>query len=87
MNIGMLWFDNDPKRDFVSKVSRAAAFYHQKYGQTPNICFVHPKMLPATGEQLFNDGEQKKFMAGTVEVRPAPSVLPNHFWIGVNGTN
>ena len=45
MNIGMLWFDNDPKTDLNGKIERAAAYYRSKYGQSPNLCFVHPSML------------------------------------------
>ena len=74
MNIGMLWFDNDPKTDLASKVKRAASYYSKKYGRSPNICFVHPSML--------SNGKKR---AGRVEIRTNGSVLPHHFWIGVNG--
>ncbi len=78
MNIGMLWFDNDKTTDLVRKVKRAAVYYQKKYGTTPNLCFVHPSMLPAS------DAEEKKMKAGKVEVRSTASVLPNHFWIGIS---
>ncbi|RPI64500.1 MAG: hypothetical protein EHM48_00685 [Planctomycetaceae bacterium] len=71
--IGMLWFDNDPKSDLVAKISRAGAYYQRKYGQTANMCFVHPSML--------SGGALK---AGSVEVKTSKSVLPNHFWLGVD---
>ncbi len=73
MNIGMLWFDNDPKADLKVKVERAANYYQTKYGQSPNLCFVHPSMIPSEAGK-----------AGPVEIRPNRSVLPNHFWIGIN---
>lgn len=77
MDIGMLWFDNDKRSDLKSKVSRAAVFYRDKYGKNPNICYVHPSMVK---------GEKVK--AGDIEVRSSVSVLPNHFWIGVqNGSS
>ncbi|HUF37385.1 MAG TPA: hypothetical protein VMN57_02580 [Anaerolineales bacterium] len=76
MNDGMLWFDNDSGQSLVTKVDRAAEYYRRKYGRRPSLCFVHPTMLP-TG-----DG---KTMAGQVEVRTAPWVMPNHFFIGENG--
>jgi hypothetical protein len=82
MNIGMLWFDNDPKTEINSKIERAASYYRDKYGKSPNLCFVHPTMVgvetpdePATTTQ-----------SGDISVRTSLSVLPNHFWIGVNGT-
>ncbi|RPI30644.1 MAG: hypothetical protein EHM70_13365 [Chloroflexota bacterium] len=73
MNIGMLWFDNDPKAELHVKIQRAASYYHTKYGQNPNLCFVHPSMVIP---------EQAKMKE--IEVRTTRSVLPNHFWIGVN---
>ncbi len=42
MNIGMLWFDNDPKADLSAKIVRASVYYRDKYGQAPNLCLVHP---------------------------------------------
>jgi hypothetical protein len=84
MNIGMLWFDNDPKTEFTSKVERAAAYYRNKYGRQPTLCFVHPCMI---GSTPASNGEQTSLKTAGVEVRSTRSVLPNHFWIGVNGIN
>lgn len=69
----MLWFDNDPKLDVSQKIQLAADYYRKKYGKTPNLCFVHPANMPA----VLND-------TGPVEVRSSTTMLPNHFWIGVN---
>lgn len=82
MNIGMLWFDNDPKAEFNAKIERAARYYHEKYGRTPNLCFVHPSML-GNGHSKEDSTPLK---SGNIVVRPSRSVLPNHFWIGVNGS-
>ena len=82
MDVGMLWFDNDKERDLSTKVMRAADYYRKKYGNVPNLCYVHPNMFPAQKEV-----ESKKVMAGNVEVRSAITVLPHHLWIGVNGVN
>lgn len=95
MNIGMLWFDNDAKSSLDTKIERAASYYRTKYGRTPTLCFVHPSMLPAnasspSNSELSNTSdngaskEGQKIIAGGVEVRSHRSVLPNHFWIGVN---
>jgi hypothetical protein len=48
MNIGMLWFDNDPKKKLDVKIERAATYYREKYGKMPTVCFVHPSMVPET---------------------------------------
>lgn len=84
MNIGMLWFDNDPKTELFSKVERAAAYYRNKYGRPPTVCFVHPSMLAIPANQVDGTSSLK---AGGLEIRPTRTVLPNHFWIGINGVN
>jgi hypothetical protein len=81
MNIGMLWFDNDTKADFFTRIDRAAVYYRQKYGKTPTVCYVHPSMIPQKTEAL----PHAPIKNGNIEVRENHSVLPNHFWIGVNG--
>ena len=73
MMIGMLWFDNDNRADLESKLRRAIDYYQSKYGRTPNLCFVHPSMLPQAAPQNMG-----------VELRTTRSVRPNHFWLGVN---
>lgn len=73
MNIGMLWFDNDPKADLYSKIARAADYYQKKYGQVPDLCFVHPTMV-----------KPDNVRSGKIEVRTNRSVLPDHFWIGLH---
>ena len=45
MNVGMMWFDNDPRTAITAKVTRAADYYQQKYGLAPNLCLVHLSML------------------------------------------
>ncbi len=85
MNVGMLWFDNDSKASLDVRVERAAAYYRNKYGKKPTLCFVHPSMLPDVIEMAINEVENKVFTTDGIEVRSNRSVLPNHFWIGVNG--
>jgi hypothetical protein len=86
MDIGLLWFDNEAGQALTAKVDRAAEHYRRKYGRKPSLCYVHPTMLPIgdgpSGDAPSRDG---KLMAGPVEVRTAPWVMPNHFFIGENG--
>jgi hypothetical protein len=79
MNIGMLWFDNDPKADLPVKIQRAVSYYQDKYGKAPNLCFVHPSMLPQPAGT-----EPKPIKEDGVEIRANRSVLPNHLWLGIN---
>ncbi len=73
MKTGMLWFDNDPKTDLETKIIKAAKYYQNKYGQHPNLCFVHPSML-----------DQKKQSPAGFEIRPSNKILPNHLWLGIS---
>jgi hypothetical protein len=97
MNIGMLWFDNDPKAGLDVKVERAAAYYRNKYGRKPTLCFVHPSMLPNTSafptsgpsaeREAPRDSKltSQTYTAAGIEVRSTRSVLPNHLWLGFTG--
>ncbi len=74
MKIGLLWFDDDPKRDVVQKIQRAAAQYRKKFGRPPTACYVHPSLL-----------EKERRMRG-LKVVPTPSMLQHHFWVGEEET-
>ena len=73
MKIGMLWFDDDPRRSLTERIVRAADYYSKKYGRTPTLCLLHPATagpaLPAS--------------VGGLELRTNASVLREHLWIGV----
>ena len=89
MDIGMLWFDNDKQDDLRVKIERAAAYYRNKYGKTPNLCFVHPCMIPPLpGESpstvVSEAAEKPQIKSQGVEIRTSNTMLPNHFWIGIN---
>lgn len=71
MITGMLWFDNDKKTTLTSKIDEAANYYRKKYGQSPDICFVHPQMIA-----------EKEAIPAKIEIKPSPMVLLHHFWIG-----
>ncbi len=77
MKTGLLWFDDDPRKQLEDKVLRAAAHYERKYGQVPNLCFVHPSAFAGNGKKT---GVKK---AGGVEIRAGRSVLPGHLWLGI----
>lgn len=77
MKTGLLWFDDDPRRQVEEKVMRAATYYERKYGQAPNLCFVHPSTLDG-------NGKQGRLRTNGVEVRSGRSILRDHFWLGIN---
>ena len=77
MKIGMLWFDNDAKTALSIRVNRAALYYHQKYGLSPDTCLVHPSMLEQHHGLVENH-------AIKVKVTPDRAILPGHLWIGID---
>lgn len=70
MNVGMLWLDDDKNSSFEEKITRAADYYLEKYGVSPEICQVNTKCL----------NEEK--VIGKIQVQPVGNVLPHHFWMG-----
>ncbi len=72
MRTGMLWFDNS-SRPLAERVKPAADYYQKKYGTRPNVCFVHPSMMP--------EGNRLAGVEG-IEMRRSRQVLPNHLWMG-----
>lgn len=73
MNVGMLWLDDDKHATLEEKIQRAADYYRNKYGESPDCCLVNQAML-----------DEEKQM-GRIQVRPVQNVLRNHFWVGVQG--
>lgn len=72
MSTGMLWYDSNPKNDLLAQIAQAAAYYQYKYGQYPELCYVHPDTLGASHIQT-ND----------IDVLPDQQVQPGHLWLGV----
>ena len=42
MQIGLMWYDDDPRKTIEMKIEQAATRYREKYGHAPNACYVHP---------------------------------------------
>ncbi|VAW43018.1 hypothetical protein MNBD_CHLOROFLEXI01-1629 [hydrothermal vent metagenome] len=74
MNVGMMWLDDDGKRSIEEKVSRAVEYYQEKYGRLPEICFVNQAMLAVEKH------------VGKVTVQPNNTILPHHFWLGMEAS-
>ena len=78
MQTGLLWYDGDPNRGLVAKIEDAARRYREKFGQTPDTCYINSSVLAVVGAPNVVSN-----MA--VRVVPATNILPNHFWVGVEG--
>src|SRR3972149_3474074 len=71
----MLWYDDDLKRSLEEKLARAIEHMRSKYGQVPELCFVHPSAtsgLPGEQPIVTVDGMKIKLV-------PQRRVLPSHF--------
>ena len=71
---GLLWHDSGSE-DLAWKLARAVRRYRARFGNKPNVCYVHPALLP--------NGDRK--VAGVL-VRPSSRVLRHHFWLGLEQT-
>ena len=90
MNTGMLWFDNDPKTALTAKIERAVDYYRHKYGRDPNLCLIHPTMLPTMDEKdkpATGKAAGPVNNASGIKIRPYRPVLPGHLWIGIEEKN
>jgi len=73
MEVGMLWFDNDPKRSLPERIEKAAQYYFSKYGRDASVCYMNPK----------GDLNDLPGMVGEIRILSSKTILPNHFWIGI----
>jgi len=83
MLVGLLWFDDDPKKEVSLKVKEAAERYFEKFGRRPNLCYVSLGTLPIEGVHLDpSDGEHPQDVNHGLRVLSSPLVLPDHFLVG-----
>ena len=71
MEIGMLWFDDNPGRSLSEKIQHAADYYRDKYGRLPAVCQVNPAEGPTPDR------------VGGISVQKSGIVLRGHLWLGV----
>ena len=70
----------------TAKIQRAADYYRHKYGRDPNLCLIHPSMLPSDEKMVPEQPAPELQAADGVRVRPYRPVLPGHLWIGIEDT-
>lgn len=61
------WYDDTPKKSVAEKIEEAVERFVAKFGEKPNVCLVNADNV------VTIDG---------IEVRSAPYIRPNHFWVG-----
>ena len=84
MDVGLLWYDSDPRRELEDKIGQAARRYREKYGRWPNTCFVHPKTVNGQGDQVLRVACQPRNRKATIRVVSAGNVLLHHYWLGIS---
>lgn len=67
--IGLLWYDDNPTRTFAQRIAPAVARYIDKFGNVPNVCYVHPVQLP------------RQSRLGVIEIKAMKTVQRNYFFI------
>ena len=70
MNKGMLWYDNNTKLNIEKRVMKAVEFFIEKYGYTPQCCFVHPDMA-----------DEPMKINNNIKIVPNERILKNHIWL------
>ncbi|PKO21844.1 MAG: hypothetical protein CVU38_12705 [Chloroflexi bacterium HGW-Chloroflexi-1] len=84
MQTGLLWFDNSTDRDLATKVADAARRYWEKFGVSPNTCYVNRAALaPASAGVTLPGPGTPGGSRLVLRVLPASNVLLHHFWIGI----
>src|SRR5690348_329461 len=71
LKIGLLWFDDDPKRPVVAKLDEAVERYEERFGSLPTMVYLHPAQA---------EGVTYRRLC----VRGDASLRRNHFLIGVD---
>ncbi len=72
MKLGLLWYDNDPKKTLDLKLAEAATRYKEKFGAEPSVCYVNPAQMDAP-----------QAAHGKFKLVGAAAVLPNHIWLEI----
>jgi hypothetical protein len=80
---GLLWFDNDPQKDWRQKVRDAAQAHLNKFWIKANVCYINPAAVQPEQDQVIDLREEffVEEMDG-IEVYTRRNTLRHHFYIG-----
>jgi hypothetical protein len=73
MKEGLLWFDNDPRRNLADKIRQAATRYQVRFGRRPTVCYLNVADLNGQADEVKG-----------IRLQAVSNVLRHHFWIGVD---
>lgn len=81
MQSGLLWFDNST-RPLAEKLAIVAHRYQQKFGVTPDTCYVNPVDAPTDPNVILNPTapphDQKR-----IQVSAKQTIMRDYLWLGV----
>lgn len=75
MKSGLLWYDNSKTKSIAAKIEDAARRYQEKFGTTPDTCFVNPSDL---------DSQAKTKPNLKIHIATKATIMPNHIWLGIS---
>jgi len=78
---GLLWFDDDPRKDTGRKVDEAAERYLRRFGVRPTVCRVHCPPQGAAAGDPPSAPQALPTPSGKVTLVPDRRVRPHHFWL------
>lgn len=76
---GLLWFDDDPKRDWRDKVRAAAKRHQERFWLVATTCHVNPADVEATKIDLNHSTYVGK--VDDIDVYASTNTLLHHFFI------
>lgn len=72
MEVGLMWYDDDPRKSLEMKIQQAAVRYREKHGCAPTACFVSARAGVAS--RIYNG----------MRIAPLRTVRANYLWLGVD---
>jgi hypothetical protein len=73
MKEGLLWFDNDSRRNLADKIGQAASRYQVRFGRKPTVCYLNVADLKGQVDEVKG-----------IRLQAVSNVLRHHFWVGVD---
>jgi len=87
--VGLLWRDDTAGRTVVDKVAIAARRFSEKYGGSPQMCYVHPATFEVWQKERTQAGDAEQAAAAAspqlppagYEIAPLRHIMPDYFWL------
>lgn len=76
---GLLWFDDDPKREWRDKVRAAAKRHLEKFWLAANTCHVNPYDIEA--DKINLNGASYVGKVDDIDVYASTNTLKDHFFV------